>query len=158
MLIDAHYVEELEFKPPQTALRLVDSNLPAKAPDATAPTDAELLQYVSTKTGFQHLGEVAAKAADAGAWAGPAKGRYRLTESLVLPGQEYQVIGTCAENPDSRNEDDRIVIRQGDSESTFIISSKTGADLTTDVSAFGWGLIGAGSLYFLIWLVFICFR
>ena len=156
VLIDAHYVEELEFKPPQTALRLVDSNLPAKAPDATAPTDAELLQYVSTKTGFQHFAATAAEAAEA--WAGPAKGRYRLTESLVLPGQEYQVIGTCAENPDSRNENDRIVICQGQSESTFIISSKTGTDLTTDVSAFGWGLVGAGSLYFLIWLLFICFR
>jgi hypothetical protein len=72
----------------------------------------------------------------------------------VLPGQEYQVTGTCTENPDSRNEDDRIVICMGERESTFIISSKT--DAATDLSAFGWGLIMAGALYFVIWLVVIC--
>ncbi len=86
----------------------------------------------------------------------PAEGRYQLTESLVLPEQEYQVTGTCAENPNSRNEDDRVVICLGESESTFIISSKTDANLATDLSAFGWGLIIAGSLYFVIWLLIIC--
>ena len=64
--------------------------------------------------------------------------------------------GTCAENPNSKNEDDRVVICMGERESTFIISSKTDANLTTDLSAFGWGLIIAGSLYFLIWLLIIC--
>lgn len=152
VLIDAHYVESLEFDPPQTAKREVDSDAPAPVTDPTAPTDDAVLQYVSTKTAFTHFSQGAA-ALEAPE---PPKGRYRLTEWLVLPGQQYQVTGTCAENPDSRNADDLIVIRQGERESTFIISSKTGTVLATDLSAFGWGLIMAGSLYFVVWVLIIC--
>jgi hypothetical protein len=154
VLIDAHYVEGLEFDPPRTAVRIVDSDVPAEAPAAPAPNDNELMQYVSTKTAFERRGEKAIGLQDAGVAPVPVEGRYQLTEWLVLPGQEYQVTGTCTENPDSRNEDDRIVICMGERESTFIISSKT--DAATDLSAFGWGLIMAGALYFVIWLVVIC--
>ncbi len=31
-----------------------------------------------------------------------ATGRYRLRESLILPGQEYHVTGTCVENPEAQ--------------------------------------------------------
>jgi hypothetical protein len=154
VLIDAHYVDDWEFDPPRTAVRVVDSEIPAKTTVAPAPSDNQLMQYVSTKTAFERRGEKARGLQDARVSPMPAEGRYQLTEWLVLPGQEYQVTGTCTENPDSRNEDDRIVICMGERESTFIISSKT--DAATDLSAFGWGLIMAGALYFVIWLVVIC--
>ncbi len=57
VLIDAHYVEGLEFDPPRTAQRVVDSDVPAEATAAPAPTDNELMQYVSTKTAFERHGE-----------------------------------------------------------------------------------------------------
>lgn len=155
VLIDAHYVEGLEFDPPRTAVRVVDSEIPAGAAVPPAPSDSELMQYVSTKTAFDQRGEKATGLQDAGVPPVPAEGRYQLTEWLVLPGQEYQVTGTCAENPNSTHEDDRVVIGMGERESTFIISSKTDANLATDLSAFGWGLIIAGSLYFVIWLLII---
>ena len=54
-----------------------------------------------------------------------APGPYRLTEWLVLPGQEYRVVGTCVENPESKDLSDRNLICRP-SESTFVISSGAG--------------------------------
>ena len=53
-----------------------------------------------------------------------ATGRYRLRESLILPGQEYHVTGTCVENPDARDAHDRNMIVLGQNEKTFLISWK----------------------------------
>jgi hypothetical protein len=53
-----------------------------------------------------------------------ATGHFRLTEYCLLPGQMYNITGTCAENPHPRNEDDRNIILKGAHESTFLISSK----------------------------------
>jgi hypothetical protein len=53
-----------------------------------------------------------------------ASGRYRLREALILPGQEYHVTGTCAENPNPRDGRDRNMIVQGQNEKTFLISWK----------------------------------
>ncbi|HET7206232.1 MAG TPA: hypothetical protein VFI95_06595 [Terriglobales bacterium] len=56
---------------------------------------------------------------------GAASGRYRLKEYLVVPGQEYNLTGTCTENPEAHGPDDRNMICKGQHESTFLISSKT---------------------------------
>jgi hypothetical protein len=53
-----------------------------------------------------------------------ATGRYRLRESLILPGQEYHVTGTCVENPKARDAYDRNMIVMGQNEKTFLISWK----------------------------------
>lgn len=53
-----------------------------------------------------------------------ASGRYRLREYLILPGQEYNITGTCAENPKAQDSHDRNVICKGQHEKTFLISSK----------------------------------
>lgn len=57
-----------------------------------------------------------------------ASGRYRLREYLILPGQQYSITGTCAENPDARDEHDRCAIMKGQNEKTFLISWKTEAE------------------------------
>ncbi len=59
----------------------------------------------------------------------PATGRYRLREYLVLPGQDYQVSGTCMENPSPANALERSILVKGHNEPTFLISSKTEAGL-----------------------------
>jgi hypothetical protein len=56
-------------------------------------------------------------------------GCYRVTEQCFLADSDCVVVGTCAENPDARSEDDRIVIRQGENEKTFLISTQTEAKL-----------------------------
>ncbi len=156
VLIDAHYPDRLEFDPPQTVVRVVDSSISAGTTDAGAPTDDELLRYISRGIVPMRRRQMAAAGEDVGTWTAPATGRYQLTEFLVFPGQEYQVTGTCTENPNSRNEDDRIVICQGEHEAIFVISSKTGSDLAMDKLAIGWGMIILASIWSLVWL--ICFH
>jgi hypothetical protein len=59
----------------------------------------------------------------------PATGRYRLREYLVLPGQPYQISGTCVENPSAGEARNMIV--KGQHEPTFLISAKTEAAMRT---------------------------
>jgi hypothetical protein len=55
----------------------------------------------------------------------PASGRYRLTEFCILPEQEYDVTGTCMENPTPADEHDRNLVTKGVNEPTFLISYRT---------------------------------
>ena len=48
--------------------------------------------------------------------------RYRLSEYLILPGHWYDVTGSCVENPNPRDEQDRNMIVKGRNEPTFLIS------------------------------------
>jgi hypothetical protein len=48
--------------------------------------------------------------------------RYRLTEFLVIPEHWYDITGTCVENPEPRDEDDRNLIVKGTNEPTFLIT------------------------------------
>jgi len=59
----------------------------------------------------------------------PASGRYRLREYLILPGQEYQISGTCLENPAAG--DAGNMIGKSQHEPTFLISAKTEAAMRT---------------------------
>jgi hypothetical protein len=54
-----------------------------------------------------------------------ASGQYRLTEYCLVPGQTYDITGTCTENPQPRDEYDRNLIVNGTYEPTFLISSRT---------------------------------
>jgi hypothetical protein len=56
---------------------------------------------------------------------GGSSGRFRLTEYCIVPGQQYHISGTCAENPRPRDEDDRNIIQKGENEPTFHISWRT---------------------------------
>lgn len=61
----------------------------------------------------------------------PANGRYRLRESVVIPGQEYLISGTCVEN--SQEGQDRCLIAKGHNEPTFLISTKSDAQIHHDL-------------------------
>jgi hypothetical protein len=60
-----------------------------------------------------------------------ATGSFRLREYVVVPGQEYLVSGTCAENTSpagqgqSGPDQDRTMIAKGHNEPTFLISAKS---------------------------------
>jgi hypothetical protein len=54
---------------------------------------------------------------------------YRFTEFCLLPGREYTVTGTCAENPNPRDNYDRNLLVKGRHDPTLLISSKTGKQL-----------------------------
>ncbi len=50
---------------------------------------------------------------------------YRFTEYVLPAGRPTNVLGTCAENPTPANEGDRNMIRRGENEKTFLISTKS---------------------------------
>ena len=47
---------------------------------------------------------------------------YRVTEHCLVAEHEYDVIGTCAPNPQPQGDDDRNLILKGQNEPTFVIS------------------------------------
>jgi hypothetical protein len=51
-----------------------------------------------------------------------AAGRYRFTERCILPDHEYDVTGTCGENPAAMDANDRNLIKKGTNQPTFLIS------------------------------------
>lgn len=49
-------------------------------------------------------------------------GRFRFTEYCIVPGELYDVAGTCVENSKPKDEHDRNLICKGTNEPTFLIS------------------------------------
>jgi len=60
-----------------------------------------------------------------------ASGHYRFNEFCLLPGKTYDITGTCAENPNPRDEYDRNIILKGTNEPTFLISSRPEKEVQT---------------------------
>jgi Ca2+/Na+ antiporter len=50
---------------------------------------------------------------------------YRLTEHCLVAGRACNVMGTCAENPTPADENDRNLIKRGENEKTFLITTKS---------------------------------
>jgi hypothetical protein len=147
VLIDA-YGADLDFEPPQSLVRKVSSERPVDVKDENDPKDSELMLYIASRP-MTDSGELAGTTPFV-----PAVGYYRLSEFLVLPGQQYQVTGTCKENPDSKSEDDRIVICADQDEPTFVISAHNRLMEPADErTGLGWAMILIGAIYasFCIW-------
>jgi hypothetical protein len=51
-------------------------------------------------------------------------GPYRVSEECFLADSDCVVLGTCAENPNPKSSADRNIIRRGENEKTFLISTK----------------------------------
>jgi nicotinamidase-related amidase len=49
-------------------------------------------------------------------------GSYRITEHCLVAEHEYDLTGTCAQNPQPKDDDDRNLILKGQNEPTFLIS------------------------------------
>ncbi len=50
---------------------------------------------------------------------------YRFTEYCLPAGRLTHVLGTCTENPNPANENDRNLIKKGENEKTYLISTKS---------------------------------
>ncbi len=50
---------------------------------------------------------------------------YRFTEYCLPAGRPTHVLGTCTENPNPSNQDDRNLIKKGENEKTYLISTKS---------------------------------
>lgn len=54
---------------------------------------------------------------------------YRFTEFCLPAGRVTHVLGSCTENPNPTDDTDRNLIRRGQNEKTFLISTKSGKKL-----------------------------
>jgi hypothetical protein len=79
---------------------------------------------------------------------GTAGHRYRFTEHCLIAEREYNITGTCVENPSPKDEHDRNLIKKGQNEPTFLISSKTEKELEKSLwrKAFLMILLGAAMM------------
>ena len=81
---------------------------------------------------------------------GPSGGGYRLTEQCILTEASYDVTGTCAENSEAQEEEDRHILVKGANASTFLISSQSEKSLEAGLRAralryiLGGGLLAIG--------------
>ena len=50
---------------------------------------------------------------------------YRFTETCLVAGRTCHVLGTCAENPSPAEENDRNLLKRGENEKTFLITTQT---------------------------------
>jgi hypothetical protein len=85
-----------------------------------------------------------------------ASGRYRLMECCILPDHDYDISGTCAQNPGAKDLSDRNLIRKGVNERTFLISAMGRKDVNTmmqmrsQLMIFGGGMVAVFCLGLLL--------
>lgn len=84
-----------------------------------------------------------------------ATGRYRLRESMILPGQEYHLTGTCVENPNPRDAHDRNMIVQGQNEKTFLISCRPEQEVQQGLRNRAVGMVFGGAALTLVCLALL---
>jgi len=77
---------------------------------------------------------------------------YRFTETCLLAGRPTNVLGTCTENPNPDDEGDRNLIKKGENEKTYLITTKSEKQLEGSLRLqaimlilFGAGLIVGGA-------------
>jgi hypothetical protein len=85
-----------------------------------------------------------------------ATGRYRLIEGCILPDHDYDISGTCAENPGAKDLSDRNMIHKGANERTYVISGQGRSDVNvmmqkgSQLMIFGGGMVAVFCLGLLL--------
>jgi hypothetical protein len=74
---------------------------------------------------------------------------FRFTEYCLPAGKPTHVIGTCTENPHPANPDDRNLIKKGENEKTYLISTKTEQKLENSLKLQAFFMIFIGGLLIL---------
>jgi hypothetical protein len=72
-------------------------------------------------------------------------GPYRVTEKCFLADSDCIILGTCAENPDAKSDEDRNLIRKGENEKTFLISTKGERTIGRSLRLQAFGLVFLGA-------------
>jgi hypothetical protein len=81
--------------------------------------------------------------------------RLRFTEKCLLPDRDYNIVGTCVENPDSADKADRKLIARGQKKDTFLISCKTESKLLRRAQWRSFACLGGGVLMLLAGLYMV---
>ena len=124
--------------------------LMAGAAEPQVDPEAEKARQLALAYGREHLAGVARHETHA------ATGHYRLTEYCLLPGQTYDITGTCAENPNPRDELDRNIILKGTNEPTFLISSRTEKEVQSWLRKQSlWMVLGGAALAIVCLAIFL---
>jgi hypothetical protein len=87
-----------------------------------------------------------------------AHGRYRFTERCILPSHEYDITGTCTENPVPKDANDRNLIRKGTKEPTFLISALAQPQVNTMLQMRAYFMIFGGGMLAVFCLAFLLLR
>ncbi len=92
-----------------------------------AKAKANMLKVINAMQQIQSLG-AAPRVESLGALqdsaSGLGGGPYRVIEQCFLAESDCVILGTCAENPDAKSAEDRNIIRRGENEKTFLISTQ----------------------------------
>jgi hypothetical protein len=80
--------------------------------------------YVTMKSSHFAYQETSVSTLDAALPPGFEKELLRFTEKCLLPDREYNIVGTCIENPNPAKSTQGKLIARGGKESTFLISCK----------------------------------
>jgi hypothetical protein len=85
-----------------------------------------------------------------------SSGRYQLTEYCILPDHDYDISGTCTQNPAAKDLNDRNLIRKGKNEPIYFISSQgrerinTGMQRGSMIMIYGGAIVGVFCLGLLL--------
>jgi hypothetical protein len=72
-------------------------------------------------------------------------GPYRVIEKCFLADSDCFILGTCAENPDAISDEDRNIIRKGENEKTFLISTQGERKIGRNLRLQAFGLVCLGA-------------
>jgi hypothetical protein len=135
-----------------------------KEPAPQAPLDPWVQEMCETmRAKNERLFECVARAA-AHAQAGQSSpsdfkgGKFLLQEYCILPDYEYEVTGTCAENPQPQGGKDLKMIMKGTNDPTFLISFGNEAIVEGDLLhnakmyVFGGAALSVASLSAMVWM------
>jgi hypothetical protein len=122
----------------------------AGAAEPQADPEAEKARQAALAYGREHLATMTRQETRA------ATGHYRLTEYCLLPGHTYHITGTCAENPQPRDEFDRNIILKGTNEPTFLISSRKEKEVQSWLRKQSlWMILGGAALAIVCLAIFL---
>ncbi len=85
------------------------------------------------------------------------RGMYRLTEHCIVPGVSYGITATCSENPHPRGPQDHNLLKKGENEPTFLISSRGEKELLMNLHKRALRHILGGSLLAIASLAILLF-
>ncbi len=166
--LDLFTTFKAETGPRASQKRTVDPSLGG----ANGPSDGELLDYLSRANVRIHEEQ----AAHGEAWIRAAMNdnsrtlmpavvppeaggrRLRFVEQCLLPDREYNILGTCVENPNPMGEQDRKLIARGGGTRHFVISCRPERSLETRTMWTTFALFAAGIVVIaggIIFLVYI---
>lgn len=87
-----------------------------------------------------------------------ASGRYRFVERCILPDHEYDITGTCAENIEAKDANDRNLIKKGINEPTYLIAGRARTDVNAMMQRVSHLMIFGGGILAVVCLMLLLLR